>query len=55
MVFWNRDRTITGAPIIKPARKRTEFDYNYLEPEDRRRLERPMVYNAIIMIDQNKI
>jgi len=42
MVFWNRDRTITGAPIIKPARKRTEFDYNYLEPEDRRRLERPM-------------
>ena len=32
-----------GAPVIKPARKRTEFDHNYLAPEDRRRLERPMV------------
>ena len=30
-------------PVIKPARKRTEFDYNYLSPEDRRRLEKPMV------------
>ena len=30
-------------PVIPPARKRTEFDYNYLSPEDRRRLERPMV------------
>ena len=32
-----------GAPVIKQARKRTEFDYNYLAPEDRRRLERPSV------------
>lgn len=32
------------APVIPPARKRTEFDYNYLSPEDRRRLERPMVW-----------
>ena len=26
-------------PVIKPARLRTEFDYNYLSPEDRRKLE----------------
>ena len=30
-------------PVIKPARKRTEFDYDFLSPEDRRRLEKPMV------------
>ena len=30
-------------PVIKPARKRTEFDDNFLSPEDRRRLEKPMV------------
>jgi len=33
---------VRGPPVIKPARKRTEFDLNYLAPEDRRRLERPM-------------
>ena len=30
-------------PVIRPARKRTEFDYDFLSPEDRRRLEKPMV------------
>jgi len=29
-------------PVIRPARKRTEFDYDFLSPEDRRRLEKPM-------------
>ena len=41
-MFLENIKMYSRAPVIPPARKRTEFDYNYLSPEDRRRLERPM-------------